>query len=122
MGMWGFGPTESDDAADVVGRVRGILERAWEELRTGDSVCATEAAAIVSALGKSGIDVVPEDAEELAAMPGISVSVVEALTTRWPSERPPFGPERAVEKFSWSTIAQQTVDLYRSLVGTPVAA
>ena len=32
------------------------------------------------------------------------------------------GRERAVEKFCWSTIAQETVDLYRSLVGTPVAA
>jgi starch synthase len=34
------------------------------------------------------------------------------------------GRRRAVEKFSWSTIAEETVDLYRSLVGAtaPVAA
>ena len=32
------------------------------------------------------------------------------------------GRERAVEKFSWSTIAGETVELYRSLVSTPVAA
>lgn len=32
------------------------------------------------------------------------------------------GRERAVEKFSWSTIAEETVELYRSLVSAPVAA
>jgi starch synthase len=31
------------------------------------------------------------------------------------------GRRRAVEKFSWSTIAEQTVDLYRSLVGVEAA-
>ena len=32
------------------------------------------------------------------------------------------GRRRAVEKFSWATIAEETVELYRSLVSAPVAA
>src|SRR5215831_16900120 len=103
MGMWGFGPTQSDHALDFLGTVRDILDEVWRPLRSGANDRATlaradEAAAIVAALGASGIDVTPRDSLELAALPEVPSTVKAALSAQVPPVRPPFHDEGTVEK------------------------
>ena len=103
MGMWGLGPTESDDAAELIGEIRQLLDEVWDPLRAGarDRAAldrATEAATIVTALGAFGVHVAPDDALDLGELDGVPTAVARALSTEWPRRRPPFGAEGAVEQ------------------------
>jgi hypothetical protein len=106
MGAWGHGPLETDDAADVIGAVRYVLDAGWEPLREDEVdddglALATEAAAITLSLVRAGIRVQPEDAEELVeawddALPAV---VVAALTAESAPQRPGFPDEGGVERW-----------------------
>lgn len=107
MGAWGHGPTQNDEAFDLLGELRDVLDTvAFEAFRTDelydDDVEEADAAAeIIDALGKAGIDVKPRDAAKLAlAWPdAMTERTRQVLSTACSSGRPGFAGERSVERW-----------------------
>jgi hypothetical protein len=71
VGRSGIGPYECDAAADLRGDVRTFLDSVLDPLRDGDPTddeldLADDAARILGALGREGVDFRPSDAEDLA--------------------------------------------------------
>jgi hypothetical protein len=120
MGAWGHGPLETDDAADVIGAVRYVLDAGWEPLREDEVdddglALATEAAAITLSLVRAGIRVQPEDGEELfdawSDMP-LPEAIAVALNAEPAAQRPGFPDERGVER--WLREGRAPYDVWMS--------
>ncbi len=131
MGVWGSGPAENDDAFDVFGDVRWVLDDAWALLRGDDrTLDASElelidaVSGIVNALGEAGIRLQPDDADELSERwhDQLSDEAWDALTAEFPRTRPPFEHEGEAERWLRQAGAKYQVWMWAAQFGDDQAA
>lgn len=131
MGIWGSGPAENDDAFDVFGAVRYVLDDAWQLLRGDDRTLDDSelalidaVAGIVNAIGEEGISLQPDDANELSErwLEQLSDVAWDALTADFPRTRPPFADEAEVERWLRESGAKYEVWMWAAQFGDDRAA